>query len=227
MALLRVVVDTREKGSQVPSHLQKLGVALEYRLLDIGDYIVGEWAIERKKDHDFVSSLFSGRLFDQARRLAAAYRSVIILIEGDLQATVGTLRNPRVYWGTLISLSLRFGIKIFLTFNEEQTAQFIYTLARRMGKKRRPIPPLLVKKPRRETLADWQLAVVESLPGIGPKLADQLLQAFGSVRRVFICSTTDLGTRGGIGRARALRVSHLLDAKYQTQEAGGQTLLAE
>jgi len=60
-----------------------------------------------------------------------------------------------------------------------------------------------------------QLLVVESLPMIGPTLARKLLERFGTVRRVFGASLTELAVRGGIGRARAQRVASILDLPYR------------
>ena len=48
---------------------------VNYRVLDVADYLVQDYAIERKSVRDFVSSLFSGRLFDQAYRLGEAFQT--------------------------------------------------------------------------------------------------------------------------------------------------------
>jgi len=45
--MLRIIADEREKPSGVPEALRSLGVSLEYRLLDVADYLVGAYAIER------------------------------------------------------------------------------------------------------------------------------------------------------------------------------------
>src|SRR5438034_3324943 len=82
--MLRIIADEREKPSGVPEALRSLGVSVEYRLLDVADYLVGAYAIERKSVRDFVSSLYSGRLFDQAHRLGEAYETIFLIVEGDL-----------------------------------------------------------------------------------------------------------------------------------------------
>ncbi len=80
--MLRIIADEREKPSGVPEALRSLGVSVEYRLLDVADYLVGAYAIERKSVRDFVSSLYSGRLFDQAHRLGEAYETIFLIVEG-------------------------------------------------------------------------------------------------------------------------------------------------
>ncbi|MEM2897581.1 MAG: helix-hairpin-helix domain-containing protein [Candidatus Bathyarchaeia archaeon] len=118
--------------------------------------------------------------------------------------------------GALVSITFDYGIKLFFTLNEQQTAELVYMIAKRypFGKKHRP--PLIVKKPRIETMSDAQLAIVESITGIGPKLAQRLLQRFGSVRKIFIASDKELALKGGIGEKRARKISEVLDAKYES-----------
>ena len=50
----RVVVDEREKPSGVPDLLKESGLQVEYKVLEVGDYVVS-WgcAVERKGERDF------------------------------------------------------------------------------------------------------------------------------------------------------------------------------
>src|SRR5712664_2968060 len=100
--MVRVAVDEREKPSGVPDELRSRGASVEDRVLEVADYVVGEYAVERKSVRDFVSSLFSGRLFDQAHRLGEAYRMGMLVVEGDLWEELKHVRNPRSLWGALI-----------------------------------------------------------------------------------------------------------------------------
>ena len=43
--MLRVVVDEREKLSGVPDELSALGALVDYRVLEVGDYVVRDYAI--------------------------------------------------------------------------------------------------------------------------------------------------------------------------------------
>ncbi len=81
-------MDTREGPSGVPGILRDLGARVELRLLDVADYVIGDRAIERKTIDDFASSLFSGRLFEQAKRLVESYVSPVMVIEGDLRTAL-------------------------------------------------------------------------------------------------------------------------------------------
>jgi DNA excision repair protein ERCC-4 len=214
--LQRIIVDERERPSGVPEELRSLGAPVEYRVLDVADYVVGSYAVERKSVRDFVSSLYSGRLFDQARRLGEAYRASMLVVEGDLWDELKHVRNPRSLWGALISSVLDFGLNIFFTPDGKQTAQFLFTLGRG-GRHSRGSggPPIIVKKPRGQDINRFQLSVLASLPGIGPQTAGQLLGYFGSLRKVFSASMTEIAVGAGLGRSKALALTKLLDSRYK------------
>ncbi len=226
MTELRVIVDEREKPSGVPQELEGLDMMVNYRVLDVADYLVQDYAIERKSARDFVSSLFSGRLFDQAYRLGEAFQAPILVVEGDLEREMRSLRTPRSIWGGLISIVLDFRLACFFTKDQKQTAQFILTLAKGHRYKGTRSRPLRVRKPRVEDVHRVQRTIVESLPTIGPQMAGQLLTNFGSVRKAFAASVTEMAIGAGIGRSKALTINRILDAPYKASKTGrGQTQL--
>jgi len=217
--VLRIVADARETPSGIPELLAGKGVYLQKKSLDVADYVIGEIAIERKTVNDFISSLYRGRLFEQAERISSAYSKYLLIVEGDAQEALADLKNPNVYWGTLLALALKFDFRIFFTMDQDETASLLYLLAKQAQSDYRMQRPMLVKKPRMETTKDWQILILGSLPSIGPKLAEKLLQSFGSVRNVLKASSKELAVRGGIGEARARKIQQLLDAEYRPGQA--------
>jgi DNA excision repair protein ERCC-4 len=212
---LRVVADERERASGVPDLLRKFGLQVEIRMLDIGDYIISpNCAIERKHARDFVKSLFSGRLFNQAHQLAESYSQRILIVEGDFRFYLREAANPRAYLGALATLSFQFGFHTFFTEDASQTAELIYTLTKRKDVVSREKGPLVKKKPKIEDIEKMQLFLVSSLPGIGPKLAHNLLKEFGTVRKVFAASKVELCKVEGVGRVKAERIVKFLDSPY-------------
>jgi len=211
----RVIVDERERASGVPETLREMGLMVECRLLDVADYVVPGYAIERKESRDFVRSLYSGRIFDQAHRLRETYANPILIVEGDIEPLMDDEKiKPQVYWGAITSLTFDFGFKVFFTSDAAQTANLIYALARK-----RPLKlkggPIVKKKPKVDNLEQIQMLTVSTLPGIGPKLADRLLREFKTIRRVFAASKAELSTIKGVGRVKADRITRTLDALYR------------
>jgi ERCC4-type nuclease len=215
MRIPRLVVDTRESPSGIPELLEQRGVYVQRRMLDVGDYVAGQYAVERKTVTDFISSLYSGRLFDQANRISQAYAKFLMIVEGDIQEALSDLKNPRVYWGTLLTLALNFDFKIFFTLDENETADLLSLLAKKGDGRGVQGRPLLIKKPRLVTAKDWQLFMLESLPTIGPKSAEKLLRSFGSLHSVFTATQSELAIKGGIGTARARKVFELLRTEHK------------
>jgi len=210
----RVVVDEREKASGVPDLLRELDLRIEYRMLDVGDYVVfPECVVERKEERDFAKSLYSGRLFEQAHRLSEAYDYPLLIVEGDFPLFIKKMNRPRAFWGALITLSLQYGLGVYFTADTQQTADLIYTLAKHGGFTR-PKGPLIQKRRKVKASEKMQLLLVSSLPGIGPKLADRALKRFGTARRVLSASVAELSSVDGIGRVKAEKVAEILDAHY-------------
>ena len=215
MPFTRIVVDNREAASGIPEVLRKRGMYVQMRNLDVGDYVIGEYVVERKTVSDFISSLYGGRLFEQAQRISRSYKNYLLIVEGDTQEMLADLQNPKVYWGAMAAMVMSFEFKVFFTLDREQTADLLQILISKHYVKAGALP-LLVKKPRMASVKDWQLSLIESLPTIGPKYAEQLLRTFGSARKVLKASRVELAVKGGIGSTRATRIQEILDADYKT-----------
>jgi DNA excision repair protein ERCC-4 len=78
-----------------------------------------------------------------------------------------------------------------------------------------PKGPWVQKKLRTTDVQKMQLSLVASLPAIGPKLAERVLQRFGTVRRVFSASVAEFCTVKGVGRVKAEKIAGLLDSGFQ------------
>ena len=210
----RVYVDERERGSSIPETLVELGAAVIYTMAGVGDYIVSDRvAIERKTMHDLAESLFDGRLFDQARRLSEYYEIPVLLIEGDLARLEEYTSRGQQIRLALAALALDYGIRILWSLNQRETARIIYSLAcREQYGGRRSV--VVHRKPRLDKLWVQQLYVVQSLPGIGPKLAERLLEKFGSIEA--ICKASIVELERVLGYERAQRVYRVLHTPYKS-----------
>jgi len=230
-----VYVDVREKGSGVPEALSKKGVSLIFKQLDVGDYIVSSRiGIERKTAEDYIKSLIDGRLFDQARRLAEAFEKPIIIIEGSLSSAtkISNVKRSSVL-GSMLSLGVDYGIFVVMSRNVDETAEIV----KRLALKEQPggrFVPVRVKKPKLESVRDWQLFVVQCLPHVGPKIAERLLEVFGSVQRICNASASELSRIEGLGEKRAAEIVRVLRTPYSVapeerpgseRERGGKSIL--
>lgn len=208
----KIIVDQRESPFVI-DELRRLGANLDIRSIIPGDYVVSEsFAVERKSVNDFFKSVFDKRLFDQMRRLNEAYAWCCLLIEGDFAHRAIRLRNPFVFWGALAKIIADWKVPVVFTLNEKETADFIFSLARKLQQRGEEV--IARYKPKIYSLAYRQRFVVEGLEDIGPKLADLPLKRFGSVRSVFSATPTELRSVKGLGAKRAKKIVEFLKASY-------------
>ena len=66
---IKIIADVHEKNSLVIPTLIELGVEIEIKSLEIGDYLINNIAIERKTSSDFISSMLSKRLQEQLNQI--------------------------------------------------------------------------------------------------------------------------------------------------------------
>jgi len=219
--LLRVYVDEREKRSGVPELLiRKYGMVVTFKNLPVADYVVSERvAIERKSVSDFLKSLTDGRLFNQAKRLKEAYPKPFIIVEGKWDYVARAERASKAASSALASLVYDFGIGVIYALTKEDTARVIKFLAEReQGEQRRKVPVKAQGKPPIGDVRQWQLFLVQCLPGVGPKLAERLLERFGSVRAVFNASVAELGKVDGLGLSKAQEIVKVLTAPWKIRK---------
>ncbi len=214
---ITVFADNRE-SMDVKDHLRELGCEVVEKTLAPADYVVAEdYAVERKELHDFFRSVFDGRLFEQADRLAKTYGKACLIVEGDFANAVKYVRTPQVFWGALSKVMADHNISVVFTPNEAHTAMFLYALAKKLQEEERR--KIAVKhKPKTYTLRQRQLLAVQSLPKIGPERAEELLRRFGSVRRVFQASKRELLSVKGLGEKTVQAIVEVLDTKYSGLE---------
>ena len=211
-----VYVDNRELRSGVPKHLKELGAEIDVRTLDVADYVVSEEVgIERKSANDFIQSIIDGRLFDQVERLKRAYEKPVIIIEGELYG----IRNvhPNAIRGAIAAVTLDWGVPILFSSGTEETAQFIYLMAKREQEERKKEVRLRSEK-KSLTLAERQRLIVEGLPNVSATLAKRLLKHFGNVERVFTATEEELQEVEGIGPKKAREIRRVITAPYIEDE---------
>ena len=217
----RIVVDERERSSEVPEALMELGASVDFSQLLVADYVVtSEAAVERKTIRDFLSSVYDGRLFKQCSELSTTYKKPFLILEGDLSKLRTISKNPKVFYGALTSVTLSTNINLLYTPSPFDTAMAILVLQNHLTKEHDS--RVLLRKPKKDMESGLQqLYIVSSLPGVGEKLAERLLYAFKTPRRVFNASVKDLSRVSGVGMARALRIDKALKNKrnvYKTSE---------
>ncbi|MBU4138626.1 MAG: DEAD/DEAH box helicase, partial [Euryarchaeota archaeon] len=212
---IKVFVDQREIRSNVARSLEKLGMDIELRTLEVGDYVVSDRVgIERKTVDDFLSTLMDGRdLFGQISDLRRTFDRPLLIIEGEGLYTARQIHANSIR-GVLSSIAVDFGVPIIFSRDEEDTAALISIIAKREqtdGKK----DISLHGKKTSLTLKEQQEYVISSLPEIGPAVARNLLLHFGSVEQVMSASREELMEVGLVGPKTADRIREVVNGAYK------------
>jgi len=182
-----IVVDQREKNSLIVSDLIEKQAQIELKLLEIGDYIVGDIAIERKTLNDFISSMLSKRLMIQLQNLKQ-YPKQLLILEGEEKQKIKI--HPNAIRGMLLSIMLDSNIPVIFSKTYQETADFLILLDKRQNKT--PNETSLIQKRIGHTLQEKQQIILESFPGIGPTTAKTLLKEFKTIKQIVNSKEEDL-----------------------------------
>lgn len=172
----KILIDIHEKNSLVQSELQSLGAQVDFQDLKVGDYLINNIVIERKTLSDFVSSMISRRLFAQLNNMQQ-YEKKLLIIEMDKKVDF----NPNAIKGMILSISLEMNIPVIQTRNEEDTAKYLFLLAKKQLKPRAE-SSLHSRIPK--TKSEQKKYILESFPNIGPATAKKLLKKFKTIKAV-------------------------------------------
>ena len=200
-----IIADIHEKNSLVLSELHNK-VILEKKPLKIGDYIIGNIAIERKTVSDLISSMINKRLIEQLTQIKR-YKQPLLIIEGDIQEILDENSNiSKAIRGLILSIITNHKIPIIFSKNYKDTAEYLIALAKQQLKSKTPIS-LHSRIPK--TIKEQKSYILEAFPNIGPKKAELLLNKFKTISSVFNASEEELK---GILKLRAKDFKKIIES---------------
>lgn len=211
----RVIIDNRERNAELISAIESAGIAIEFKNVHVGDYVISDRVcIERKTVSDFESSIINGRLFDQVKRLKENYIFPILLLEGDQEYF---RLKSNVINGAIAALYIDYSIEVICTYNPGNTAEIIASIARHEQLHDGGVPSLKGGA-RAYTSEQFQEYVIGNLPGVGPKLAKALLKHFKSIKRIANAKEEELMEVDKIGKKKAEMIHATLNWSYSIKD---------
>ncbi|MBT4192237.1 MAG: DEAD/DEAH box helicase [Candidatus Diapherotrites archaeon] len=214
-----VFVDSREQASNVTKKLFDRDAKVIMKQLTVGDYVLSkDVCVERKSVEDFLASMIDGRLFNQLVDLRENYSKPLVILEGNIDELF-TLRNMHrnAIIGALTSIALDYQIPIINTKNVDETAEYLYLIAKReqFGKDR----DIRLRIGRKGlSVSEQQRYIVEGFPLVGPLLARNLLKEFGSVKGIIDADEKDLQNVENLGKVKAKKIKKILEAKFKEEK---------
>ncbi len=214
-----IYADTREQASGVILRLKDTDAVIRVKQLEVGDFVLSDdVVVERKTVEDFLSSVVDGRLFGQFTMMSSNYSAPLLILEGDPQELF-TIRNihENAIRGIMASIALNYKIPILYSAGEDETAKYLYTIAKReqLGTEKE----IRLRVGRKGlTLKEQQQFLVEGFPMVGPSLAKALLRKFGTVRGVVTASINELQEVEKMGPIKARKIHEVLNAYFNEGE---------
>jgi Fanconi anemia group M protein len=206
-----IVIDNREMGSDVVSALSKYECVLIPRQLDVADYILSERVgVERKTLSDFYKSIIDTRLFNQLKALKGAFARPILIIEDN---DVFKQINSKILYGTLASIIVDFAIPVIRTKDANETAEIIFTIAKREQSEKPHSRPQIRQKMKFESLREQQVYLICGLPNVSTERAEALLRHFKSPEKIFTADIEKLTEVPNIGEKIAKRIREVLTSE--------------
>jgi len=217
---MEIVADYREKRIILELNKKKLKVTekslisadfiIQSKTNDNKEVLVG---IERKTLSDFLNSIIDKRIISQLITLKENFDIPLLLIEGD--ENIYRIRNfhPNSIRGMLSAIAIDLQIPVIYTKNEKDTASYIETIARRLEGKRKNISLLKKRKP--VTLKEMQEYLVESLPGIGPTIAKNMLKKFKTIKNIVNAEEKELLEVEKLGKKKVEEIKKVLEQGYK------------
>ncbi|OPY28793.1 MAG: ATP-dependent RNA helicase DbpA [Methanocella sp. PtaU1.Bin125] len=216
---IEIYVDSREMRSAVVKALEAKNVKMDFQALPVGDYVLSDRVcVERKTADDFLNTLFdpSRGLFEQIIAMKREYLRPVLVIEGEGLYTKRRI-SPEAIQGIIASIMVDYGIPVLFTAGAEETASYIFTVARREQlDRKRTVSPHARKSS--QTLAERQEYLVSAISEVGPVIARNLLGHFGSVKSIAEASAEELQAVDKVGPKTAARIREIMDSLYRPGE---------
>jgi len=216
-----IVYDYREDRSRVPEYLRRLEVPIQGMELEVGDYIVGNVAVERKEIGDYLGSLTSGHLNQQLWELSYNFELSYLLVVGIASAGLMERKLRRqTYVSSLVGSSLKRATSgkqgQVVTVNLEtdfDAALFLKYLHDKVikGEPRLPRVQKLRASPNEELVN-----VLAAIPGIGEVRARDILRhpRLNTLQKVMNADVETLCEVEGVGVVTARSIVDIARRRY-------------
>lgn len=235
-----IYMDTREQGVSKQQILDEGAEEVVKATMNCGDYIVGNWLIERKAYGDLVSSMTSTEsgLMKQLNAVVSACEkhneavndddqpselieddsvelgrelTPVLLVEGDLMEGLNYTRITAKQPTYMMTSIFKYTpVEIMHTAGDRASAQFLVKLE----EDQTASSPSAIRDSPSVPEEKYPRYLTEGWPGIGPSTAEKLLNHFGSFYDIVNASKEELQEVSGIGSSRAADIYEVTRREY-------------
>jgi len=197
---MSLLVDSREP-LEVVYQLRAMGIEVERRLLEVGDYVIGDLVIERKTLSNFLQDVFSKRLWFQVEELSHR-RSLLVVVGYPIE-------NDKIFWGAIAGI-LRWGVSVICLPPESFHFYSLLAALERQAKKEKRISLPPIRKKTKLTKGEILVYMLGCIPGLGYVKAKMLVEKFGNMHNICHASRKELKSLRGFGDKLAGKIKSIL-----------------
>jgi len=219
-----LTIDVHEPTS-IKIALKNLGIPIEVKSLEIGDYLFSNYIIERKTVSDLLNSIYKGRLYKQLYSLMKLedYKPALFVI-GEIPPKIiwkrigkrryqETLsieeqkKKERVIISNLSLVYTSFNIPVYFANNNNQFILYLSNMYYRCNKNIKSLKP--VKKIKRYSIEEIKSDMLSQIPLLGRKRADFLANKF-SIKKLASMSIEELSKIPNLGDKISKKIIEVL-----------------
>jgi ERCC4-type nuclease len=211
-----LTISATKPGGKIARALKESGAAIVPIKEDEGNvdrYVLSKrLVIERRTGGGFLKGIMEKTLFTSAIYMREHFQMPVLIVEGKVNYQYSMMSPPAVR-GALSSMVIQYGLNVLATTDAEDTVELITMMARQ---EQIGIPEIsLIPKRKATSVDDMQRRLIEMLPGCGMVMARDLLQHFGSVKRIVEASPEVLHSMRGIGAKKAAEIFNVFNTEYE------------
>lgn len=209
---MHITIDDRENSPEIVEEFSRLDVAVSIERLNQGDYLIDDhFLFERKTLSDLAASIIDGRLFRQVNFLSLLNNReekirCALLIEGSTSSLSSSNVDRRAIQGAILQISLFKGIPILRAMNPRESARIMAYAGNQNERMKIPKHVTISTGKFVHNKRRAQLMLLQSLPGVGPERANELLKTFGSVNKILQATEKELAETKYIGKTTAQKI---------------------
>lgn len=212
-----MLIDYRENRSNVPILLNQFNVPFQISNLAV-DYIISkDCFVERKTVDDFITSIADSRIFKQVRYLAQNCINPLLILEGDGLYIHGRM-NANAIRGVILWITLVKKVAFIQTHDEYDSACILLSLARKYGSASYVQTKSFPLKHKVKSFWQRQVDLLTQIPGIGPKIAKDLLNSFGSISNIIQTADSELINSPFIGKERLESIRQIFPFAFKKED---------
>lgn len=163
--------------------------------------------VERKSAKDFIDSIRDGRIFKQTDLMKDVYQINFIAVSGSIgDYLYDTEMSMSVIMGTIASLITRRGINVLWFDYDDQLIECILAMFKKIteGKYKD------IEVGRKAEFVSYPIYTLVKMPFVSSRMANDLLEKFGSIENIAVADKAELMEINGIGKKRYKELKEVL-----------------